>query len=206
MSQPKLPTPFTLQPKDTKERIMLAASQVFAEQGYARATTREIAAAAGVTEVTLFRHFGSKENLFTAILEAFGAPPINEAIEARLSGDYRQDLLLIGKLYMSVMLERADTIRLMLCEAAHFPEARRLIAQNPRQLRKMLAGYFERQMAAGKIRKMHPEALAQAFMGMFFAYATTESILNEGISPQLSMDELVEQFVEVFVEGVGTRD
>jgi AcrR family transcriptional regulator len=204
--RPKLPTPFDSQPSDTKGRIMVAASQVFTELGYARATTRQIAAAAGVTEVTLFRHFGSKENLFTSILEAFGAPQINREIEKRLSGDYRQDLLMIGDLYLRVMLERADLIRLMLCEAAHFPEARHLVAENPRRLRQTLASYFERQMAAGVIGKTHPQALAQAFIGMFFAYATTEAILHEGSSLKLALGELVELFVGVFVEGTARGD
>jgi AcrR family transcriptional regulator len=201
MKLPDLPSPFDAQPEDTRGRIMAAAAQVFAGQGYARATTRQIAAAAGVTEVTIFRHFGSKENLFTSILEAFGAPQINRLIEARLSGDCRQDLRMIGGLYLHFMLERADLIRLMLCEAAHFPEARRLAAQNPRHLRQTLAAYFKRQMAAGAMRQNHPEALAQAFIGMFFAYATTEGILHQGLTPHLSPEEIVELFVGLFIEG-----
>jgi len=46
---------------------MQAASDLFANKGYAGTTTRSIAETAGVNEVTLFRHFGSKENLFTII-------------------------------------------------------------------------------------------------------------------------------------------
>ena len=60
--------------EDTRQRILEAAAQVFAEKGYARATTRVLAAAAGVNEVTLFRHFGSKQNLFAAVIEQFGGP------------------------------------------------------------------------------------------------------------------------------------
>ncbi len=46
---------------DTRERILQAAAELFAEKGYARATTRSIAEAAKVNEVTIFRHFGSKK-------------------------------------------------------------------------------------------------------------------------------------------------
>lgn len=46
-----------------RERILEAAREVFAQHGSAGATTRRIAEAAGVNEVTLFRHFGSKEAL-----------------------------------------------------------------------------------------------------------------------------------------------
>ncbi|MEH2385114.1 MAG: helix-turn-helix domain-containing protein, partial [Nostoc sp.] len=45
----------------TRTRLIEAASQVFASLGVQGATTREIARVAGVNEVTLFRHFASKE-------------------------------------------------------------------------------------------------------------------------------------------------
>ena len=50
-----------------RERLLDAAARVYAETGYRGATTRRIAQEAGVNEITLFRHFGSKTTL---ILEA----------------------------------------------------------------------------------------------------------------------------------------
>ncbi|MEH2432700.1 MAG: helix-turn-helix domain-containing protein, partial [Nostoc sp.] len=47
----------------TRTRLIEAASQIFASLGVQGATTREIARVAGVNEVTLFRHFASKEQL-----------------------------------------------------------------------------------------------------------------------------------------------
>ena len=75
---------------DTRQRILQAAAQVFAEKGYARATTRALAAAAGVNEVTLFRHFGNKQNLFAAVIERFGGPAVTAAMEGQLTGDCRR--------------------------------------------------------------------------------------------------------------------
>ena len=49
---------------------------------------------------------------------------------------------------MKVMTERIDAIRMAICEAGNFPEFRQVVAENPRQLRRMLARYFERQMQA----------------------------------------------------------
>jgi AcrR family transcriptional regulator len=46
---------------NVKDQLVEAALQVYAEGGYHGATTRRIAAAAGVNEITLFRHFGSKD-------------------------------------------------------------------------------------------------------------------------------------------------
>ncbi len=60
----------------SRERILDAARRVFAQLGSSGATTRRIAEEAGVNEVTLFRHFGSKESL------------LGEAARAHVTGDH----------------------------------------------------------------------------------------------------------------------
>ncbi|ADD43570.1 TetR/AcrR family transcriptional regulator [Stackebrandtia nassauensis] len=52
----------------TRDKILDAAAEVIAERGLARATTKAIAAAAGYSEATLYKHFDSKTELFTAVL------------------------------------------------------------------------------------------------------------------------------------------
>lgn len=186
---------------DTRQRILEAAARVFAEKGYARATTRALAAAANVNEVTLFRHFGSKEGLFSAIVESYAAPALNTAMTAQLTGDYRQDLHTMGSSVLQALLERREPLRLMLCEAGHFPEVRQVLAQNPRVLRQALAAYLRRQMGLGRVCRPHAEAAAQAFWGMFFAYTISLWLLDEPLDPALSTEELVAQFVDIFVAG-----
>ena len=56
---------------DTRLRILEAAEQTFARSGWLGATTQEIARGAKVNEVTLFRHFGNKNQLFVAVIERF---------------------------------------------------------------------------------------------------------------------------------------
>src|SRR5277367_936671 len=53
----------------TRERLLDAAADTFGRDGIRGATTREIARQAGVNEVTLFRHFKSKEQLLRAVLQ-----------------------------------------------------------------------------------------------------------------------------------------
>lgn len=60
---------------DTHRRLLEAAARVFARNGLEGATTREIAREAKVNEVTLFRHFQSKENLLSAVLQRTFASP-----------------------------------------------------------------------------------------------------------------------------------
>jgi AcrR family transcriptional regulator len=54
----------------TITRLTEIARQVFTEQGYANAATEDIVAQAGVTRGALYHHFGSKEGLFLAVVEA----------------------------------------------------------------------------------------------------------------------------------------
>lgn len=59
---------------DTRTRLIEATSEVVREHGYARATTRAIADAAGVSEGTIYRHFSHKSELFFAAVLAANAP------------------------------------------------------------------------------------------------------------------------------------
>src|SRR3954469_3005869 len=56
--------------ESSRMKILSAAQRVYAEHGFRGATTRRIAEAAGVNEVTLFRHFGSKQALIEAVVQA----------------------------------------------------------------------------------------------------------------------------------------
>lgn len=58
---------------ERRSGILQAASRVFAEQGYAAATTYSIAQRANVSEALLFRHFESKEVLYSEVLRLLTA-------------------------------------------------------------------------------------------------------------------------------------
>ena len=186
----------------THERILAAAAQVFTDQGYIRATTRAIAAAAGVNEVTLFRHFGSKKNLAMATIDRYSAlPDLADLLANQFSGDYRRDMQLLGRLFQGFLAERREAIRMMICEAEHLPELRDIVGQMPQRLREMLGGYLRQQIAQGVVRDLNPEAMAQAFFGMFFAYNINQLVRPEPLIPGLAPEALAEQFVDIFVQG-----
>ena len=58
-----------------RRQLIDAARRVFAERGFRGATTRQIAAAAGVTEALIFQHFPDKDALYDAILDQEGSEP-----------------------------------------------------------------------------------------------------------------------------------
>ncbi len=52
-----------------------------------------------------------------------------------------------------------------------------------------------------KIHQGHPELLAQAFLGMFFSYTVLQGFLLDSLQPEVTPDEIVGQFVDLFVRG-----
>ena len=63
MSTPRTTAVPSARTERTRARLLAAALDLFARQGYDRTTVAEIAVAAGVTEMTFYRHFGSKDQL-----------------------------------------------------------------------------------------------------------------------------------------------
>ncbi|MCW5768544.1 MAG: TetR/AcrR family transcriptional regulator [Phycisphaeraceae bacterium] len=61
-----------------REQLLDAALDLFARHGYARATTSELAKAAGVTEPIIYRHFSSKKDLFIALVERTGEQTLEQ--------------------------------------------------------------------------------------------------------------------------------
>jgi len=192
----------------TRQRILEAAVSLFGEQGYARTTTRALAEAAGITEMTLFRYYESKERLFEAAAEQYGGPAVAGELEKQLTGDYREDLLRLGHLFMHILAERKDAIRMMLCEASHFPGIAEVLARNPRTLREMLARYLQRQIDAGQVRPLDAAAAAHIFWGMFFSYHLSADWLDEPGMDETLSEEVVTRFVDIFIDGtlMGVRD
>ncbi len=61
-----------------REQLLDCAADLFAVNGYARATTAQLAKAAGVTEPIIYRHFDSKRDLFVALIERTGRETIQK--------------------------------------------------------------------------------------------------------------------------------
>jgi len=189
---------------DTRDRILKAAAEIIADRGYTRATTRAIAAAANVNEVTLFRHFGSKRNLLLEMIQRHSAlPDLRSVLQHKLTGEYRQDLVQFGTAFYRAITERQEALRLMLCEAQELPELQEVIVRIPDQLREVLTDYFKGKIAGGQVREMDPEVMAQGFLGMFFSYGIAREILNSSVASHVPSESLIAQFVDIFVDGTG---
>lgn len=76
--------------ENTKERILLAALQLFARDGYAAVSVREIAEQLGITKGALYRHYPSKQGIFLAILARMAERDAMQAQRYGLPEDSRE--------------------------------------------------------------------------------------------------------------------
>ncbi|GAB4574485.1 MAG: TetR/AcrR family transcriptional regulator [Anaerolineae bacterium] len=187
---------------DTRQKIIEAALKLFRENGYKATPTRAIAAEAGVNEVTLFRHFGSKQNLFRACMESFNAAGVAGTFEAALTGDYAADIRMLARRMAEAAHANRDLMRLLVCDAQHLPELNAMMLEGARQNTERLAAYFRRQIEAGVVREdLSPYALVHALDSLFSSALFAHMMFEESFTPQLAWDTLIDQMVALFVEG-----
>ncbi len=190
---------------ETRQHIIVVATQVFSEKGYSGATTRAIAALAGVNEVTLFRHFGNKKNLLIAVLENQFPIWELEALDKQFTGDYYQDLYNLGRRHLEHIINSRETILMMLSEVKRLPEVHEVISKLPRLLHHKLGRYLLEQMERGVLRELDTELAAQAFIGMFFEFGINLPLMEKSTA-QVPVETVVRQLVDIFVEGTINRE
>jgi AcrR family transcriptional regulator len=113
-----------------RSAIIQAALEVFVREGYARASVDAIAEAAGVSKRTIYDYYGGKEHLFlSAVREtaAAQAAAFDDLLDRTLGEvtDVEAALTEFGRAFATEMAhsaERAAVVRLMIAEAAHFPD------------------------------------------------------------------------------------
>ncbi|MEO3794773.1 TetR/AcrR family transcriptional regulator [Nonomuraea sp. B10E15] len=82
---------------ETRERLLRAAADAFAERGYDGTRVADIAAAAGVSNGALYAHFGSKADLLVAALRAHGRSMLADLLAADPNRPVTELLLVIGR-------------------------------------------------------------------------------------------------------------
>src|SRR6202021_191933 len=102
-----------------------AALVVLAERGYAGATTRRIAEAAGINEVTLFRRFGDKRQLILAAIHADISRLADNGLTT--TGDIEADLIRVVEYYSDIYKHRNGLVGTLLLEGARNPDVAALI-------------------------------------------------------------------------------
>ena len=152
----------------TRDKILEAALKLFSQKGFLGATTRQIAREAGVAEVTLFRHFPSKEALFEEVIRRYSFLPALKGILPGLErAGYEEAMLEIARRFLERLEERKDLIRIMLAERHLYPsQVKRIFGGFLGEMIRMLADYFRQLQARGILRDFDPDVRCQVIPGV----------------------------------------
>jgi AcrR family transcriptional regulator len=154
----------------TRDRLIEAAMKVFSRDGLHRATTRVIAVEAGVNEVTLFRHFQSKDGLLAEVMRQVVENASHEHMgdETQWTSHLRENLQRFARGLYEKMSRDEAFIRTMVGEANRHPDhARKIIRDAVRPMRGRFIQNLESSRNAGLIRPgLDLGVAADCFTGM----------------------------------------
>lgn len=193
----------------TAQRILDAAARLFAERGYAGTTTRAIAEAAGVNEVTLFRHFESKRGMLRALGERLAERQAGRAAAAAPpSGDVKEVLLDFARMEIAGALEDGGLALRLAFDARSVPEIAALLGEGIPSNLAGLAEFMAERQAAGELRDdIAPEVMAEAFFGLTSSYVMYRQVMGAAAVPaDVETDEGIEQLFDLFWSGAAPRE
>jgi AcrR family transcriptional regulator len=149
--------------------VLDAALRVFGEGSYDGATTAEIARAAGVSEPILYRHFGSKRDLYCACLDEMWLR-LRETVDGIVAAepDSREWLFAVPKAFAVLRGKGVSPNQLWiqaLNQAGEDEELRRFVRKHVREVHDFVADIYRRAQAEGAM-PAERDASAEAWVGL----------------------------------------
>ncbi|HEX6183696.1 MAG TPA: TetR/AcrR family transcriptional regulator [Pyrinomonadaceae bacterium] len=210
---------------DRRHQIVQVAMRLFSERGFRGTTTKEIAQAAGVSEAIIFRHFATKDDLYTAIIDHKGCG----GARTDLAAGHPESPVVIDEIRGCVAgaVEAGDDLEVFSGVALHMlehhqgdPEFLRLLMyialenhslgqvfwdRNVRVLYEFLGGYVRRRQREGAFRDVDPYAAVRVFLGSVIHHSLVNLLWDKDPARRIfnvSNEEAARQFAEILLRGV----
>ena len=184
----------------TRRAILDASYLLFVKQGFAATSMRDIAVRSHVALGGIYNHFSSKEAIFRTIIE--GRHPLLEIIPllGSVEGDSVESFVRnAAHTLVDQLGHHPDFLNLMLIEIVEF-KARHLPILFEKFLPLVTPLSQRITSARGSLRTIPAPVLARAFLGMFFSYYITETILSRSMPPEMAAGG-IDHFVDIFLHG-----
>ena len=201
-----VPKPQRGRPRDPERllRIMEAARSHFYAHGLERASVDAIAADAGVSKMTIYSHFASKEGLFEAVVRertdrVMGGLAGVEALDPKQP---QKALLAIGEQFLTLAREEATLGKFRSLYGAAGTQREACLAfyrQGADRLIGELATYLRRADAAGALNIRHPRQAADLFLSMFLGDGHIRGLLMLDMPDARENRALLREAVRVFI-------
>jgi AcrR family transcriptional regulator len=185
-----------------RDQLIAAAARLYAEAGYRGATTRRIAGEAGVNEITLFRHFGSKDALIREAISRADTLLAPDVALPEYPRDPFREVRDWARAHLADLSGRRSLIRTRMGEVEGHPGIFSAENSPPAAAAKALSRYLRRLRESGVAKAPFDEVAASTMlMGVLFADA-----MGRDIMPDLyrnDPDQALDQYVKLFLRGIG---
>jgi AcrR family transcriptional regulator len=189
-----------------REQIVGAATRVFAEKGFRRATTREVARAAGISEGTIYNYFEDKDALLLAILDRLNETERRAAdFENGLSTDFRSFLEQYLRRRMSLIWENREVFRVVLSEMLVNAELREMyLSQVVTPTMGIAEENFRSRMEQGEVRETDAPLVMRSVAGAVLGVLVLGLLGDEEIGSR--SEEVSDVLAGLLIHGLGAAE
>jgi AcrR family transcriptional regulator len=189
-----------------REQIVEAATRVFAEKGFRRATTREVAREAGISEGTIYNYFEDKDALLMAILDKLNETERRaEDFEEGMATDFRGFLRGYLRRRMSLIWENRDVFRVALSEMLVNAELRNLYLRRVVEPAMRIAEEnFRSRMEQGEVRETDAPLAMRSVAGAVLGVLVLGLLGDEEVGSR--PDEIPDVLAGLLVHGLGATE
>ena len=190
---------------EREAQILDAATKVFASKGFRAATTREIAAEAGVSEGTIYNYFDSKYDLLIAMSQRLALESLQQLDDLPPEEDVRAYITALVTDRFDLLVKHMDLIRALMPEVLVDDDLRQAyVEQVLSPALSYLGQYIESRTKAGVFRETKTDIVSRAMIGamMSFGYLW---LRQPSDLDQRSQGELVSEVVGLFLDGLRVR-
>lgn len=198
---------------DKQQKIVETAIKMFAEKGYANTSTSEIAKVAGVAEGTIFRHYGTKDNLLLSVILPF----IKEALPGMADNVFKEvikdesinfaDFLRgLFKNRIEFVMENREIFQVLVKELMYSEQLRDdLLPHFSEVIIKRITTLVEKYKVRGEIINLPTETLVRMFFTLFGGYLVSNFILFSN-RQEIDVDVEVENLVMFVMNGISSKN
>jgi len=190
----------------TREKIMNAALEVFADKGLHGATVVEIANAAGITGGALYRYFDSKEEIFQAVVDAHSATiqALNFARDLIPELEPRTALKFLARGMFFFIYSDWDFLRMVIGESVKNPEAaqpfvEKLVNPGLDFVRDCIVFWKENGILKEGI---DTNIATMSFLGTLGYMLVQKDIFEDPDLEDMEIPEMVDQAIDIFLDGI----
>jgi len=193
---------------DRYAQIINAATRLFSQDGYKKVTIKQIAAECGITDAALYRHFKSKDAIYTAVLDSVKDRLVERKVLDRIAEGANVESLLKGlaEHVLDYFGANADIYRLMLYSALEgHGQAKKVFSMVRGRYIEYLVEQLDRLYEKGEIVQKNNEITARCFVGMVFDCALGFSLWKGMQGKVYEASQVIANNIPIYVSGLKNR-